>query len=133
MRCALSISPKRLIDSAIFQFLIRTQIFEQGLWKDTTISKSCKLFFFFYVSYSVNITVYRSLTDFFVFFFFSQVPFDFQINVLQGICFPFSKIRISIVKYHYKTYTLVYYFEDNTTICVCRRIQTLFYVDQLVD
>ena len=63
---------------------------------------------------------------------FPQVSFDFQINV-WGICFPFSKTRISIVKYHYKKYILVYYFGDNTTICVFRRIKTLFYVDQLVN
>ena len=48
-------------------------------------------------------------------------------NNLQGTCFPFGKIHISIVKYHFKTYTRVYYSEGNSTIFVCRRILSLFY------
>ena len=79
----------------------------------------------------MNITVYRLQPDCFVSFISDVIWLsNLRLNNLQGICFPSDKIRISIVKYHYKTYTLVYYSEGNTTICVCRRIWTLLYVDQ---
>lgn len=107
-----------------FRFLIRIKIFEQGFCDDSTKSEIVN-FFNDYVRYSVKITVYRLQTECFMSFFSDVIGLsNLHLNNLQGIYLPFGKIHISNVKYSSKTYTLVYYSEGNTAICVFRKIWT---------
>ena len=81
----------------------------------------------------MKIIVYRLQTDCFVSFISDVIWLsNLRLNNLQGICIPFGKIRISVVKYHNKTYILVYYSKGNTMLFVLveKFGIDLFYVDQ---
>ena len=82
----------------------------------------------------MKITVYRLQTDCFMSFFSDVIGLsNLHLNNLQGIYLPFGKIHISNVKYSSKTYTLVYYSEGNTAICVFEKYGLdLFDVDQFL-
>ena len=68
MRCALSISRKRIINSAIFSISHQDRFLKKSSGKTPQNRRVVNFFSKDYVRYSVNITVYRSQTDFFVSF-----------------------------------------------------------------